>query len=73
MADDLVTALLARALRDLVLFVEHRPDAATADDDLKALEDFADVMHQVQVGSRPQLRALLGEEVYGMLGWGSRD
>ena len=41
--EDHLTTLLAEALRDLVLFVENRPDDATPDDDVRALEDFAHV------------------------------
>ena len=67
--EDDLTTLLGEALRDLVLFVEHRPESATEDDDVRALEDFAHVMSQVGPADRVRVRQLLGEEVFSMLGW----
>lgn len=67
--EDHLTTLLAEALRDLVLFVEHRPEDATADDDVRALESFAHVLSQASTTDRARVRHLLGDEVFSFLGW----
>ena len=67
--EDHLTTLLAEALRDLVLFVEHRPESATADDDVRALEDFVFVLSQASPADRTRVRHLLGDEVFAFLGW----
>lgn len=61
--------LLAEALRDLVLFVEHRPEPATEDDDVRALEDLVSVLGQASPTDRNRMKLLLGDEVYSYLGW----
>ena len=61
--------LLAEALRDLVLFVEHRPETATEDDDGRALEDLVSVLGQASPTDRNRMKLLLGDEVYSYLGW----
>jgi hypothetical protein len=53
----------------LVLFVEHRPETATADDDVRALENFASVLSQASAADRTRVRHLLGDEVSSFLGW----
>jgi hypothetical protein len=67
--EDHLTTLLGEALRDLVLFVEHRPETATADDDVRALENFASVLSQASAADRTRVRHLLGDEVFSFLGW----
>jgi hypothetical protein len=67
-AADPVTHLLAEALRSLVWFVEERPEDATADDDVRALEDVASVLHRVGDADRDRLCDLLGAELCGALG-----
>ena len=69
MPEDHLTTLLGEALRDLVLFVEHRPESATADDDVRALEDLAYAMNLASPADRARLRHLLGDEVCSLLGW----
>ncbi|KRB73999.1 hypothetical protein ASE01_18565 [Nocardioides sp. Root190] len=69
MPEDALPRLLAEALRDLVLFIENRPDDATADDDMRALEDVAYVLNQVAAADRTRARDLLGDEVIAMFGW----
>lgn len=69
MTEDTVTRLLAEALRALVLFTEQRTDDATADDDVRALEDVTHVLNQAAPADRTRLRALLGDEFCFMLGW----
>lgn len=61
--------LLAEALRDLVLFVEHRPETATEDDDVRALEDLVSVLGQASPTDRNRMKQLLGDEVYSYFGW----
>ena len=69
MSDDHLTELLAEALRDLLLFVEHRPESATEDDDARALEGVAYVLGQASPAERTRARHLLGDEVFSFLGW----
>ncbi len=69
MSSDAVAELLAEALRDLVRFVDERPADATADDDVRALEDVANVLSRVAPEDRPRMRALLGPEFAAALGW----
>ena len=52
-----------------MLFVEHRPESATHDDDVQALEDFAYVLSQAFPADRTRVKHLLGDEVYTFLGW----
>lgn len=68
MASDDVASALAEALRLLVQFVDERPDDATQDDDVQALEDAAYVLHQVTGNSRIELTSLLGPDVSEALG-----
>lgn len=70
MAEDSLTRLLGEALRDLVVFTERRPDDATVDDDVRALEAVAHILDQATPPDRTRARALLGDEVCSMLGWG---
>jgi hypothetical protein len=67
--EDALTRLLGEALRDLVLFIEQRPEDATADDDVRALEGVAHLLNQVAPSDRTRVRHLLGDEVFPMLGW----
>ena len=67
--EDRLTTLLAEALRDLVLFVEKRPEDATPDDDVRALGDFVYVLSQASPADRARVRHLLGDEVSAFLGW----
>ena len=67
--EDHLTTLLAEALRGLVLFVENRPEDATPDDDVRALEDFVNVLSQASPADRVRVTHLLGYEVSGFLGW----
>lgn len=69
MAEDDLTTLLGEAVRDLVLFIEHRPEGADTSFDVRALEGFADLMSHVPPRDRVRVRRLLGDEVYGYLGW----
>jgi hypothetical protein len=69
MPNDAVAELLAEALRDLVRFVDERPDDATADDDVRALESVAYVLNRVAPEDRPRMGALLGAELMAALGW----
>lgn len=71
MPEDALTQLLGEALRDLVLFIEQRPEDATADDDVRALEDVAHLLGQVASSDRTRNRRLLGDDVCSMLGWDS--
>lgn len=67
--EDHLTTLLAEALRDLVLFVENRPEDATPDDDVRALQDFAYLLSQASPADRARVRHLLGDQVSAFLGW----
>ena len=67
--EDHLTTLLADALRVLVLFVENRPEDATPDDDVRALEDVVYVLSQASPADRARVRHLLGDEVSAFLGW----
>lgn len=63
MTTDPVSELLAEALRGLVWFVEGRPEDATADDDVRALEDVASVLHRVGHAHKGRLCDLLGAKL----------
>lgn len=65
--DDLTT-LLGEALRDLVLFVESRPDHATQDDDVRALEGVAWTLDRAAPADKERIREVLGDDVSSMLG-----
>lgn len=69
MIEDSLTRLLGEALRDLVLFTEQRPDDATADDDVRALEGVTYVLNQATPADRTRARELLGDDFCSMLGW----
>lgn len=58
--------MLAEALRGLVWFVEERAEDATADDDVRALEDVASVLHRVGEADRGRLCDLLGAKLCGV-------
>ena len=60
--------MLAEALRGLAWFVEERPEDATADDDVRALEDVASVLHRVDQTDRGRLCDLLGAELCVAIG-----
>ncbi|HEX5917994.1 MAG TPA: hypothetical protein VFY76_09080 [Nocardioides sp.] len=49
--------------------VEHRPESATTDDDVRALEDFVYVLSQASPADRTRAKHLLGDEVFTFLGW----
>jgi hypothetical protein len=68
MPPDPVQQALAEALRALVAFVAGRPEDASADDDVRALEDAAYVLQQVEQGDRDRLTELLGPVVAEQLG-----
>jgi hypothetical protein len=67
-SDAAVAGLLADALRGLVRFVDERPDDATADDDVRALEDVAYVLNRVAPEDQERLKALLGDELSSSIG-----
>jgi hypothetical protein len=67
-SDTAVAGLLADALRGLVRFVDERPDDATADDDVRALEDVAYVLNRVAPEDQERLKALLGDELSFTIG-----
>jgi hypothetical protein len=69
MSNDAVAELIAEAVRGLVRFVDERPDGATADGDVRALEDVVYILNQVDPEDEPRLRALLGPEFVAILGW----
>ena len=61
--DDMpLLGIVAAALCDLIDFVEERPDDATADDDVRALESAAATLLRVQPGDRDHLVDLLGAD-----------
>ncbi|MBM7516175.1 hypothetical protein [Nocardioides nitrophenolicus] len=60
MTSDPVEVLLAEALRAIVGYVEARDESATEDDDVRALEGVAHVLHQVASQDRDRLMTLLG-------------
>lgn len=62
-SDAAIAGLLADALRGLIRFVDERPADATADDDVRALEDVAYVLTRVAPEDRDRLRDLLGNEL----------
>lgn len=68
MSSDGVARSLADALTLLVQFVDGRPEDATEDDDVQALEDVASVLQQVAGKDRIQLQGLLGSELSEALG-----
>lgn len=63
MTQDPLAVLLAQALRDLVDYVEVRDDSFTDDDDVRALEGVASVLHQVEPTDIGRLRNLLGPKM----------
>jgi hypothetical protein len=65
---DPVAAGLAEALRYLLDFVENRPEDATFDDDVKALEDAAATLHHVPAEHQQRLVDLLGHRHSRWLG-----
>ena len=60
MTGDPIEVLLVEALRGIVDDVEARDESATEDDDVRALEEVAHVLHQVAAQDRERLKALLG-------------
>lgn len=68
MTDDPLVALLAKALQDLVNFVDTRPEDATEDDDVRALESVAYTLQQAAAEDRARLASLLGEKLSGEVG-----
>jgi len=65
---DPVAAGLAEALRNLLDFVDGRPDHATQDDDVTALEDAASALLHVPEPDRQRLVGVLGDRHSRMLG-----
>jgi hypothetical protein len=63
MTQDPLAVLLADALRSLFDYVELRDDSFTDDDDVRALEGVASVLHQVNPTDSDRLRALLGPKM----------
>jgi hypothetical protein len=59
---DQLVPVLAEALRGLLDYVEGRPEHATADDDVTALEDAAASLLQIDPDQRALLIATLGDE-----------
>jgi len=63
-----VATVLVGALRGLVRYVDARTDEYTEDDDVRALEDVADVLHQASPEAQARLREIWGEESAEILG-----
>ncbi len=63
MSRDNVEAILATALRDLVSYVDTREETSAADDDVRALEDVAAVLHGVDPDDLDRLTTLLGPQL----------
>ena len=57
-----LATVLAAALRGLVEYVDARTDDDTEDDDVRALEDVAAVLHQAPPEAQACLREMWGEE-----------
>jgi hypothetical protein len=63
MTQDPLAVLLAEAVRNLVDYVELGDDSFTADDDVRALEGVAYVLHQVDPKDADRLRSFLGPKM----------
>ena len=63
-----VATILEGALRGLVRYVDARTDEHTADDDVRALEDVADVLHHGSPEGQARLREICGRELAELLG-----
>lgn len=63
MAPDDVARTLGSALSSIVRFVEERPEEATADDDVRALEALAQVVSAADHNTRSRLREFLDSDV----------
>ena len=61
-SQDPLLPLLAETVVLLLQYVDHRPDDATADEDVKVLESAAFLLQQVQPEDRGRLIELLGRE-----------
>jgi hypothetical protein len=68
MPDDSLVEPLGAALAALIRYVDLRPADATADDDVRALEDVAFALQQVGPDDRKRLRQLLGTDLSGAIG-----
>jgi hypothetical protein len=66
--DTELATVLASALRGLVEYVDARTDDDTEDDDVRALEDVAAVLHQAPPEARMRLREMWGEEFAAEVG-----
>ena len=66
--DSELATVLASALKELVEYVDARTDDDTEDDDVRALEDVAAVLHQVSPEAQTRLREMWGEEFAEELG-----
>ena len=74
MSDTALAGLLAKALRELVRYVDERPvDDDIADDDVRALESVAYVLSQVAPEDRDRLGELLGDRFMDAIGWDEPD
>lgn len=60
--------VVAEALAHLVTYVNARPEAATADDDVHALEYVAFLLQRCTAEEKDRLRSLLGSELADALG-----
>ena len=68
MESDPLTATVGQALAALIRYVDSRPEDATTDDDVRALEDVARVLQQAPATDHARLRELLGEQIANGLG-----
>lgn len=50
------------------LYVDGRPNNATEDDDVRALEDVAAILHTLPAGERQRLRRLIGDRLSDAMG-----
>jgi hypothetical protein len=73
MAAESLEALLVEALRGIVDYVAVRDDSFTDDDDVKALEDVAQVLSQVAPESCDRLVRMLGPKAAFELGLVDRE
>ena len=67
-SQDPLVAPLAKTVALLLEYIDQRPDDATADDDVKALESAAYVLTQVEPTDRERMATLLGAETSRAVG-----
>jgi hypothetical protein len=66
--DDVLLALLGRALSGLVQYVDERPSDATYDDDVQALQKVAAIISHADPAEAGRLAEVLGPRVAADLG-----